>query len=207
MKLIVISNPINIQDEHAILSSLFEAGLSYFHLRKPDFTAQELEEYIQAIPEQYRDKVVVHSHHQLAVEYGLKGVHFTYKNPYQGSDNFPKEMHRSASLHSLEEIQNAGPAFQYLFISPVFDSISKVDYKSNIDKMALKLFLQEEDKTTEIIALGGINSDTVAEAADMGFDGVALLGSIWMSAEPLESFKLLLNITVGSNKTENSFHA
>lgn len=206
MKLIVISNPINIDNEHSILTSLFEAGLTYFHLRKPEFTAKELEEYIQAIPQQHRNKVVLHSHHPLAVEYGLKGIHFTYKNPYQGFDNFPKEMHRSASLHSLEEIENAAPLFQYLFISPVFDSISKVDYKTQIDKTALKMFLQKEDKTSEIIALGGINSDTIAEAADMGFDGIALLGSIWMSAEPIESFKLLLNITGGFNKIENSIY-
>lgn len=206
MRLIVISNPINIDNEQAILSSLFDSGLEIFHLRKPDFTAKELEEYILNIPQQYRNRVVLHSHHPLAVKHELKGVHFTYKNPYQGSDNFPKEMHRSASLHSLEEIQNAAPIFQYLFISPVFDSISKVDYKSHIDKIALKWFLQGETKTSEIIALGGINSDTIAEAADMGFDGIALLGSIWMSTKPIESFKELLSVTGGFNKIENNIH-
>lgn len=206
MKLIVISNPINIDNEHAIVSSLFENGLEYFHLRKPEFTYNELETYIQSIPQQYRNKVVLHSHHQLAVEYKLKGIHYTYKNPYQGSDHFPKEMHRSASLHSLKEIENAAPVFQYLFISPVFDSISKADHKTQIDKAALKLFLQREDKTSEIIALGGINSDTIAEAADMGFDGMALLGSIWMSHEPIASFKLLLSVTGGFNKIESSLY-
>lgn len=206
MKLIVISNPINIDNEHTVLCSLFENGLAYFHLRKPEFTYDELKEYIQGIPQQHRNKVVVHSHHQLAVEYGLKGIHYTYKNPFQGSDNFPKDMHRSASLHSLEEIENAAPVFQYLFISPVFDSISKADHKTQIDKTALKLFLQRETKTSEVIALGGINSDTIAEAADMGFDGMALLGSIWMSNEPIESFKLLLSVTSGFNTIENNIY-
>ncbi len=206
MKLIVISNPINLKDEHSILCSLFDAGLKYYHLRKPDFTYKELEEYIQQIPKQYRDKVILHSHHQLAVEYGVKGVHFTNKNPYQESDNFQKNMHHSASFHSLGEIKNATPIFQYVFISPVFDSISKADHKTQIDKTALKLFLQRETKTTEIIALGGINSDTIAEAADMGFDGMALLGSIWMSGKPIESFKELLSVTGGFNKIENNIH-
>ena len=200
MKLIVISNPININNEHVILSSLFQSGLTHFHLRKPDFSYKELEEYILQIPLQYRNRVVLHSHHLLAVEYGLKGVHYTYKNPYQGSDTFPKNMHRSASLHSLEEIKNAETIFQYLFISPVFDSISKVNYKSQIDKIALKRFLYEKTSPPEIIALGGINSDTVAEAADMGFDGVALLGSIWMSDKPLGAFKELL-VIVNTNRT------
>ncbi len=207
MKLIVISNPINLNEEHSILNALFETGLEYYHLRKPEFTYNELKEYIQQIPQQYRNKVVLHSHHQLAIEYGLKGVHFTYKNPYPNSDNFPKKMQRSASLHSLEEIKKANSIFKYLFISPIFDSISKNNYKTTIDKTTLKLFLLERIKTSEIIALGGINSDTIAEAAEMGFDGVALLGSIWLSDKPIESFKQLINIVSGFNRIEKSTHA
>jgi thiamine-phosphate pyrophosphorylase len=207
MKLIVISNPINLNEEHSILNALFENGLEYYHLRKPEFTCKELEEYIQQIPQQYRNKVILHSHHQLAIQYGLKGVHFTYKNPYLSSDNFHLKIQRSASLHSLEEIKNANSLFQYLFISPIFDSISKPNYKSSIDRKALKLFLNERINTHKIIALGGINSDTIAEAAEMGFDGVALLGSIWLSDKPIESFKQLITIVNGFNRIEKTNYA
>ncbi len=199
MKLIVISNPINLNNEHALLCSLFESGLEYYHLRKPDFTVNEVEEYIQQIPQQYLNKVVLHSHHQLAIKYKVKGVHFTHKNPYKRSDNFPTNMHRSASFHSLEELKNTESIFQYVFLSPVFDSISKKNHKTKIDKTALKFLLEHKTNKPEKIALGGINEHTISEAMEMGFDGIAVLGAIWMSGEPVKKFKHLLNVC-------NTFH-
>ena len=206
MKLIVISNPTNLNNEHSLLCSLFESGLEYFHLRKPDLTYAELEAYIQLIPQQYKSKVILHSRHQLAVQYGLKGIHFTQVNPYKEQDGSPKEMHRSASFHSLQEIENANPIFQYVFISPVFDSISKAGYKTQINKNDLKSFLLPKSNKPAIIALGGINQQTLHDAIQIGFDGAAVLGSVWMADNPLEAFKNLLRITSSANVIKKNIH-
>jgi thiamine-phosphate pyrophosphorylase len=208
MKLIVISNPVNLNNEHDLLCSLFEAGLDLFHLRKPGLTYEELERYIQLIPQQHRNRVILHSHHQLTVEYKLKGIHFTAHDPYIGSDIFPAELQRSASLHSLEEIKNVNPDFKYVFLSPVFDSISKAAYKSKFDLEELKSSaLLRRGTGVEIIALGGIDEHTIAEAISFGFKGVAVLGAVWMSDDPLKKFKELKISLEAVNKNKIIHHA
>src|ERR1019366_1979318 len=115
-------------------------------------------------------------------------------------------MHQSVSFHSLGEIKNVNPVFQYVFISPVFDCISKENYKTKIDKTALKLFLQDKVNEPEIIALGGINEETINQPMEIGFDGLAVLGAIWMSNNPIEKFNHLLKITNSFNKIKNRIH-
>ncbi len=186
MKLIVISNPVNLNNERALLCSLFENGLEYFHLRKPDFTSDEMEEYIQQIPAEYLSKIVIHSHHYLADKYNLKGKHKTFEQAV-------KTGFLSASFHSTDELMECNYNYEYVFLSPIFDSISKENYKSTFNKNELKSFLGSYNKTPEIIALGGINDETIHQVTDMGFDGVAVLGAIWNDKDPLQKFKELKN--------------
>ena len=194
MKLIVISNPVNLNNEHTLLHSLFENGLDYFHLRKPDFTSDEMEKYIQQIPAEYLRKTVIHSHHHLADKYPLKGKHKTSGTISEISmqqsitNNFI-----STSFHSTDELMAGDYNFEYVFLSPIFDSISKKTYKSTFNKNELKIFLNNYNKKNEIIALGGINQETIPQAIGLGFDGVAMLGAIWNDEQPLQKFKELKN--------------
>ncbi len=206
MKLIVISNPIDLSNEHALLGALFEAGLEYFHLRKPDFTYHELERYIQLIPTQYQNRVVVHSHHQLAHEYGLKGVHYTKHTPYLSFAAMEEYMHQSASFHSLEELKTLNTNFQYVFLSPVFNSISKKNYHAAFEKNDLEIFLNNQISNCEIIALGGIDEDTIKEAMRLGFDGAAVLGALWQSADPIRKFDTLQKVCAAVNEISNEHH-
>ncbi|MGZ4048350.1 MAG: thiamine phosphate synthase, partial [Bacteroidia bacterium] len=50
-----------------------------------------------------------------------------------------------------------------------------------------------KNNNTKIIALGGIDENTIQEAINLGFDGAAVLGAIWMSKDPLEKFINLQN--------------
>ena len=49
MKIIVISNPTPISKEASLINQLFDEGLSVFHLRKPDSSAQEVVLLLQEI--------------------------------------------------------------------------------------------------------------------------------------------------------------
>jgi thiamine-phosphate pyrophosphorylase len=196
MKLIVISNPINVNKEHTLLCSLFENGLEYFHLRKPDFTSDEMETYIKQIPTEYLSKIVVHSHHHLVDKYHLKGKHKTTANTSEISvkqllaDEHRVENFISTSFHSTEEIIACDYNYEYAFLSPIFDSISKKGYTSKFNKEELKNFLNNKKKM-ELIALGGINEETIHQAMNLGFDGIAVLGAIWNSKNAKNSFLLL----------------
>lgn len=183
MKLILISNPSNLNKEHTILCSLFENGLEHFHLRKPDFTLEQLEEYIQQVPKEHLKKIVLHSHHQLVEKYNLKGKHKSGSTKNSNAEQFI-----STSFHSIDEIKNCNNNYQYAFLSPIYDSISKENYKADFDLNGLKLFLSTNKKEVEIIALGGIDENTIPQAVDLGFDGVAVLGAIWNSENPIRYF-------------------
>lgn len=180
--IILISNPTPVKDEYEIIHQIFSKGLDIFHLRKKEYPEDELRAFIENIPEKYRGRIVLHSHYHLAAEHGLKGIHVppTFKGKAQGGT-------LSVSFHSPEEILKSELPFDYGFLSPVFDSISKEGYQSKFNAGELKLFLK--NTKAKIIALGGIDEDKIGSVKDMGFSGIALLGAIWQNEHPADKFK------------------
>lgn len=77
--MIVISNPTLIKNEISTINLLFENGMELFHIRKPDFSTAEMKAFLSEIKSDYRHYLVLHSHHQLAVEFGIHRIHFTEK--------------------------------------------------------------------------------------------------------------------------------
>jgi thiamine-phosphate pyrophosphorylase len=79
--------------------------------------------------------------------------------------------------------------FDYVFLSPVFDSISKPGYFRN-DELGM---MSDEWKAlvkTKVIALGGIDASNIHKTKELGFDGAAVLGAVWGESEMvLQSFK------------------
>ncbi|MFY9151110.1 MAG: thiamine phosphate synthase [Prolixibacteraceae bacterium] len=180
--IILISNPAPVNDEHEIISQIFDEGLEIFHLRKKEYQEDELRAFIETIPEKYREKIVLHSHYYLAAEYGLRGIHVP---PIFKGETLGRTL--SVSFHSPEEIQKSELPFDYSFLTPVFDSISKDGYKSRFNPDELRLFLK--DRKEKIIALGGIDEDKIETVRNMGFSGIALLGAIWQNEHPADKFK------------------
>jgi thiamine-phosphate pyrophosphorylase len=79
-------------------------------------------------------------------------------------------------VHDLLTIQQLPALFTYTFFSPVFDSISKQDYKGVTGD---DFYIRDEQKPVRVIALGGINAGNIRSVVAMNFDGAALLGSLW----------------------------
>lgn len=86
-KLIVITSPYFFKGEDSILSHLFDEGMQHLHLRKPDSEANELRKLLDRIPDIYYPKVVLHDCFNLAIEYGLGGIHLNRRNN-QSPDRF-----------------------------------------------------------------------------------------------------------------------
>jgi thiamine-phosphate pyrophosphorylase len=193
--MIVITNQSAIPDEIKIIDSLFEEGLPLLHIRKPDFSEFEMASFIHQIKLEYRAKLVLHNHHDLAENFGINRIHFPEKERKQ-SDNLPARFlkacrYKSTSTHSINEF-NVLENFDYAFLSPVFKSISKEDYhpKENFFE-ALK---SRTNFNTKVIALGGIDFENIEKTLENGFDDVALLGSIWKNENPIKQFKLCQKI-------------
>ena len=127
MKLIVITTPQFFEGEAAAVTSLFQNGLEILHLRKPGASAEEMEYFLRQLPMEYMPRIVTHEQFQLASVFGLKGIHLNGRNP---QIPFGYKGHISCSCHSLEEVLKHKSDCSYVFLSPIYDSISKEGYSS-----------------------------------------------------------------------------
>src|SRR3954463_10532790 len=77
MKLVVITPSKDVADEHTLVTKMFESGLNTLHLRKPKYSTNQMAEYICEIPSHFHNRIVIHSHHNLALKFKLKGIHLS----------------------------------------------------------------------------------------------------------------------------------
>ncbi|MCG9791568.1 thiamine phosphate synthase [Flavobacterium algicola] len=197
--MIVISNPVAVENEIRIIHDLLEQGLELFHIRKPAFSAKEMTDYVTAIGLEYSSQLVLHSHHHLAAALGINRIHLTEKaraemNTKELNTFIETKVHLSTSVHSISSFNALELHFEYAFLSPVYPSISKTNYKSNTD-----LFQATKSRTnyqTKLIGLGGMEAENILKALTNGFDDVALLGSIWITDQPIKNFKLCKHIVL-----------
>lgn len=198
--MILITNPVFIENEINIINLLFEEGLALLHIRKPDFSELETAQFIHQIKMDFRSNLVLHSHHNLAEDFGINRIHFSEKERKDNLDSPAgftkpysyKNESKSTSTHSIEDFNSLEKGFDYAFLSPVFKSISKENYFPEKD-----LFTALKSRTnykTKVIALGGIDSQNIQETLEKGFNDVALLGSIWNRENPIKQFKLCQQI-------------
>jgi thiamine-phosphate pyrophosphorylase len=183
--LILISHEFDIENEVAIVNGLFEAGMNLFHLRKPLWDVDSQRHFLEQIKPEFRANISVHQHHETVSEFGLKYFHVRGKDRSKIVLQKKDGIKYSTSFHSIEELRAESHAWDYCFFGPVFDSISKKDYKSAFPvDMAI-----ENDSKEKIFALGGITKNNIQLVFEKGFFGAAVLGSVWNDPEnAIESF-------------------
>ncbi len=179
MRIILITNSIDLPKEKLLLKALIEEELVDIHFRKPDYSKKEAENYLSSFNEDIRAKIVTHQYPELAIDLRLKGIHFTGKTKCSINQYGDYSGSKSISTHSFEEIINQEETFNYYFLSPIFKSISKQNYGGDtFDFNLLEAFVKQQNEK-EIIALGGVSQNNITQVKQMGFAGVALLGSVW----------------------------
>ncbi|MCM5662062.1 thiamine phosphate synthase [Galbibacter mesophilus] len=188
--LIIITKEENTENEVTVLKSLFENGLQTLHVRKPFMSKTDLEKWLLNFSEMHHRKMMLHQHHELCETFKIKGVHLTKKqrstleNRKVYIEKFQKEGKMvSTGFHTVTELKQEGTLYDYCFLSPIFNSISKENYAG---KQFSVNGLQQK-----IVALGGIDNSKITEVKKLGFSGVAVLGHIWKSDNPLENFLLM----------------
>ena len=187
--IVLIAPEKDVANEIEVLHQLFEVGLEYYHLRKPFKNLEAHVSYLNKIDKKYHNKIIVHYFHELTNEFNLKGIHFQEQKRRDALENgnryfiglnmLGKTM--SSSFHEPKDIEVCDIEFDYHLLSPVFSSISKKGYEgrgfdvNNIDK--------------SIVGMGGINKETIAQTIELGFNGIGVLGGVWNTENPVESFK------------------
>lgn len=164
----------SMRDEAARITDHMEMGeVDLFHIRKPDWTRDETAALISLIPEHLHDRLKIHDHFSLLRDFNLGGVHLNSRNlvPPSGAKSVSK------SLHSLEElVASCGTCYDYVTLSPIFDSISKPCYKSPFpeDLSVLRPLLDGKN----VVALGGVTPEKFPVLERAGFIGGAMMGGL-----------------------------
>ncbi|MDD7317253.1 MAG: thiamine phosphate synthase [Prevotella sp.] len=177
MRLIAITKPCFTECEAGRIKSLLEReGYWAVHLRKPENSRAEYAAILNSLPEKCLSRIVVHDHFDLIRDYPLMGIHLNGRHPE------PPEWYEgqiSCSCHSLEEVEARKPHMDYVFLSPIFDSISKEGYTSEFCHETLERAAGEGIIDEKVIALGGITPDKITYLESLHFGGVAMLGYVW----------------------------
>lgn len=180
MILIVITSPQFIGGEASYITSMLRKGIDLVHLRKPDSTPHDCAKLLDAIPDELHRRIVIHYHHCLCTDYNLGGIHIS---PYHMSQALPRyEGTVSRSCHSIDEIASFKSSYDYLFLSPIFNSISKQGYHGAFSASQLQEAQQKGIIDNKVVALGGITANNLSIVKQLGFGGAALLGDVWQHA-------------------------
>lgn len=185
--IIVITPEELVQNETNIINGLFQEGLDLLHIRKPFISLEEMTDFIQKIDVKFHSQLVLHSHYDLAKDFGISRLHFREIDRQNGLYTSFTDKTISTSAHDIETFNELSNEWEYSFISPVFPSISKKGYGENSN--ILNDIKRRQNSDVKLIALGGINENNMSEVFESRIDGVALLGAIWESEEPMQIFK------------------
>ena len=185
--IIVLTPEITSLHEQPLIHALFAHGLTCCHIRKYPWDASQMADYIATFDPAYRDRLVLHTHHQRAAEWGIHRLHFSEQDRLAGKHkDYLSDHVCSTSVHCISDFNRLDTAWSYAFLSPVFPSISKPGYGQGTRVLAsLKARRQQH---TKLIALGGIDATNYQSLYQQGVDGIALMGSIWQAADPLKTF-------------------
>lgn len=194
MKLIVISPSKKQDSEIGFLLNMFEHGLQTYHVRKKTFSTRELRNYLEEIPAKYHNRLVIHSHHELALKFNLKGIYISRSHKRSKLKLWfwkkwlklrKGNLEISTTQRSIEDVLEYIPRYDYIFLAPVFDSLSG-NFQSAFSDYNLIPTLK--NSKYKVMARGGVSTDTLQKAHQLGFGGVAFYTSIWKTENPLHEF-------------------
>lgn len=175
MLTIAITYPYAIDKEDVIIRHLLANGFDIVHLRKPDANIDYCRELLGRLTPSELACIVVHDYYALYEEYALRGVHLnhnisSYPPHYRGT--------RTRSCHSFDEVVKYKEECDFLFLSPIFDSISKRGYLSKFSHNELLNASIRGIIDDKVVALGGVTPDKISYLKSLHFGGAAMLGAL-----------------------------
>jgi thiamine-phosphate pyrophosphorylase len=195
MQIVVISPESRDPREVPAIGEFLAAGLECYHVRKPSWTAAELENWLLGLPESWRPRLVLHEHHALVERLGLGGRHDKDGGP--GANPVPGAVSRSC--HDLPSLRRQLGMPGSILFGPVFASLTKPGYgpAPGFPWYELWAMLRQRKRAlgrgpgtrARVLAIGGITAGRLARCRGLGFDGAAVLGAVWGEPDPARAFE------------------
>lgn len=203
--LVLITRPEpDIPGERRAIKKLLHAGLARLHLRKPDWTAEEHQRFLDDMPQAYWSRIVLYTHAEIVLSRGLGGLHL--KAGERLPRSWPEGHPVSTSCHSYEELHDGPRRRAYSVLGPLFSSVSKRDHGPRRTPREHEVILQRwrSEGGCPVYALGGITPENAARARELGFDGIAFVGCVWESEDPSQAFLALERAWLGQEQRRRS---
>ena len=187
MKIIAITSPTVTAEDVYLIKGLLTNGVDTIHLRKPDANINECRRLLAKLSMEQRARIIIHDFPELYFEFSLKGIHInknitSLPNGYEGF--------KSRSCHSFAEVIMHKKDYNYLFLSPIFDSISKAGHKSAFSHEELQQASTDGIIDEKVIALGGVTFNCIPYLKALNFGGAAMIGSLY-TAQGLDMLKTI----------------
>lgn len=172
---IAITSPSFHDGEASFINMMLSHGVDMVHLRKPDASEEDCAALLEALPADVRSRMVIHDFFELAGHYGLHGIHLNARRPavpswYTG--------HVSRSCHCFDEVKIWKQSCDYVFLSPIFDSISKPGYGAAYNEKEITEAAAAGVIDRKVVALGGVTPEKLPYLNRLGFGGAAMLGCV-----------------------------
>lgn len=199
MKLVVITPSKDFQDEQSLVTKMFESGLKTLHLRKPKYSTNQMREYISEIPEHFHDRIVIHSHHDLALKFNLKGIHLGRIHLSKKWKYFFVRLRlkmrfahtsKSRSYSRLQQVYyREEQNFDYYLLGTVFNNMTGDLYSGFYEDGVIAA---NKNSGKKLVARGGTTISSIEKVRNYGFHGIAFNSYLWNSDQPFNTFLKIL---------------
>lgn len=176
MKIIAITLPKALDEDLYLMQTLLDKGIDTLHLRKPLADVSYCRMLLSKLTPHHRAKIIIHDYPELYNEFSLKGIHIN-KNVVALPEGYNGL--KTRSCHSVEEVVKYKGEYDYLFLSPIFNSISKPGYQSAFTHSELCHASAQGIIDAKVIALGGVTFDRISYLKELNFGGIAMMGGIY----------------------------
>ena len=182
-----------------VVRDIAHAGAPCIQIREKSMAGKEFLEHATKLTTLAHDhglSVIINDRVDIARACNADGVHL-------GQDDFPINSARillgqskyiGRSCSTIEQLHEAfAQGADYCGFGPIFPSTTKA--KPNLLGVDLlnEVMRNEDLKDRPMLAISGINSNTIDQVADTGFPGVAVSSAVCSAEDPYEACKLILD--------------
>ena len=175
-------------------AQIFEAAgdaIGFVQLREPSASDSEilsLLEFLKPLCLLHGAKLIINKRVGLCLSGSLDGVHLgaPIETITKACLKLSSKHLVGYSAHGVQEAKSALEAgADYIFLSPIFPTISKNNTRSPLGLEALEELRRDTSGT--IFALGGITAKNAASCRKAGASGIATIGSVFQSDNPSQA--------------------
>jgi len=187
-----------------VILKALQGGVACVQLREKEVSTRffvEEAQKIKALMAPFKAPLIINDRIDVALAVGADGVHIGQADmPYAVARKLMgKRAIIGLSVETWEDVESAQALdVDYLGVSPVFETPTKTDTKGSWGLEGLSKI--KAYSRHPLVAIGGLNASTAADAVRAGADCIAVVSAICSASDPLEAARELHDIILNALK-------